>query len=91
LCQQLDGAPRGAVASAVGLAGGISAIAGAFSAAVIARVLDATGGNYTLVFLACASVYVIATGDHSLSPAAPSRLRRRRKRRRAGGRLRPVG
>jgi len=56
-----DTMPRGAVGSAVGLGGGISAIAGAFSAAVIGRVLDATGGNYTLVFFACASVYVIAT------------------------------
>ena len=36
-------------------------IAGAFSAAVVGRVLDATGNNYTLVFFACASVYVIAT------------------------------
>ncbi|MBV9514910.1 MAG: MFS transporter [Mycobacteriaceae bacterium] len=55
-----DTMPRGAVASTVGLGGGISAIAGAFSAAVIGRVLDATGNNYTVVFFACASVYVIA-------------------------------
>jgi MFS transporter, ACS family, hexuronate transporter len=56
-----DTMPRGAVGSAVGLAGGISSIAGAFSAAVIGRVLDATGGNYTVVFFACASVYLLAT------------------------------
>jgi ACS family hexuronate transporter-like MFS transporter len=56
-----DTMPRGAVASAVGLGGGISALAGAFSAAAIGRVLDATGNNYTVVFFACASVYVIAT------------------------------
>ena len=56
-----DTMPRGAVGSTVGLAGGISAIAGAFSAAVIGRVLDATGNNYTVVFFACASVYMIAT------------------------------
>lgn len=55
-----DSMPNEAVASAVGLGGGISAIAGAFSAAVVGRVLDATGGNYTVVFFACASVYVIA-------------------------------
>ena len=55
-----DTMPRGAVASAVGLGGGISSIAGAFSAAVIGRVLDATGNNYTVVFFACASVYVLA-------------------------------
>ncbi|MBV8914294.1 MAG: MFS transporter [Acetobacteraceae bacterium] len=56
-----DTMPRDAVASAVGLGGGISSIAGAFSAAVIGRVLDATGGNYTFVFFVCASVYVVAT------------------------------
>lgn len=57
-----DTMPRGAVASAVGLGGGISSIAGAFSSAVIGRVLDATGNNYTVVFFACASVYIVATG-----------------------------
>ena len=56
-----DTMPRGAVASAVGLAGGLSSLAGAFSAAAVGRVLDATGNNYTLVFFACASVYLIAT------------------------------
>ena len=56
-----DTMPRGAVASAVGLGGGISSLAGAFSAAAIGRVLDGTGNNYTVVFFACASVYVIAT------------------------------
>jgi MFS transporter, ACS family, hexuronate transporter len=56
-----DSMPRGAVASAVGLGGAISSIAGAFSAAIIGRVLDATHNNYTVVFFACASVYVIAT------------------------------
>jgi len=56
-----DTMPRGAVASAVGLGGGISSVAGAFSAAVIGRVLDATGNNYTVVFFVCASVYVVAT------------------------------
>jgi ACS family hexuronate transporter-like MFS transporter len=59
--QVSDTMPRGAVASAVGLGGGISSIAGAFSAAVIGRVLDATNNNYTVVFFACASVYLIAT------------------------------
>jgi ACS family hexuronate transporter-like MFS transporter len=55
-----DTMPLGAIASTVGLAGGISSIAGAFSAAVIGRALDAMGGNYTVVFFACASVYIIA-------------------------------
>ena len=70
-----DTMPRAAVASAVGLGGGISAVAGAFSAAVIGRVLDATGGNYTLVFFACASVYVVATAIiHFLLPRRRSVL-----------------
>ena len=56
-----DTMPRGAVASAVGLGGGISSIASAFSAAAVGRVLDATGNNYTIVFFVCASVYLIAT------------------------------
>jgi ACS family hexuronate transporter-like MFS transporter len=56
-----DTMPRGAVASAVGLGGAISSVASAFSAAIIGRVLDATHDNYTIVFFACASVYVIAT------------------------------
>jgi MFS transporter, ACS family, hexuronate transporter len=53
--------PRGAVVSAVGLGGGVSAVAGALSAAVAGRVLDAAGNNYTVVFFACASVHVVAT------------------------------
>jgi MFS transporter, ACS family, hexuronate transporter len=56
-----DTMPRGAVASAVGLGGGVSSLASAFSAAAVGRVLDATGNNYTAVFFACASVYLIAT------------------------------
>jgi ACS family hexuronate transporter-like MFS transporter len=56
-----DTMPRSAVASTVGLGGGVSSIAGAFSAAAVGRVLDATGNNYTVVFFVCASVYVIAT------------------------------
>jgi ACS family hexuronate transporter-like MFS transporter len=64
-----DTMPRDAIASTVGLGGGISSIAGAFSAAVIGRVLDATGNNYTVVFFACASVYVVAVvAIHFLLP-----------------------
>jgi ACS family hexuronate transporter-like MFS transporter len=70
-----DTMPQNAVASAVGLGGGVSAIAGAFSAAVVGRVLDATGNNYTVVFFACASVYVFATLIiHAILPQNRSRL-----------------
>jgi ACS family hexuronate transporter-like MFS transporter len=56
-----DTMPRQAVAGAVGLGGGISSIAGGFSAAVVGRVLDATNNNYTLVFFVGAGAYVVAT------------------------------
>jgi len=70
-----DTMPRGAVASTVGLGGGISSIAGAFSAAAVGRVLDATGNNYTIVFFACASVYVIATAIiHFILPSKRTSL-----------------
>ena len=70
-----DTLPRGAVASAVGLGGGISSIAGAFSAAAVGRVLDAIGNNYTVVFFACASVYVIATAIiHFILPSRRASL-----------------
>ena len=63
------------MASAVGLGGGISSIAGAFSAAAVGRVLDATGNNYTVVFFACASVYVIATAIiHFILPSKRASL-----------------
>src|SRR5580693_1102824 len=70
-----DTLPRGAVASAVGLGGGISSLAGAFSAAAIGRVLDATGNNYTFVFFVCAGVYVIATAIiHFILPSKRASL-----------------
>jgi MFS transporter, ACS family, hexuronate transporter len=70
-----DTMPRAAVASTVGLGGGISSIAGAFSAAAVGRVLDATGNNYTVVFFACASVYVIATAIiHFILPSKRTAL-----------------
>jgi ACS family hexuronate transporter-like MFS transporter len=56
-----DTMPKGAVAGAVGLGGGISSIVGGFSAAVVGRVLDATHNNYTLVFFVGAGAYVVAT------------------------------
>jgi MFS transporter, ACS family, hexuronate transporter len=56
-----DTLPKSAVAGAVGLGGGISSIVSGFSAAVVGRVLDATGNNYTLVFFVGAGAYVVAT------------------------------
>jgi len=56
-----DSLPKSAVAGAVGLGGCISSIFGGLSAAVVGRVLDATGNNYTLVFFVGAGAYVVAT------------------------------
>jgi MFS transporter, ACS family, hexuronate transporter len=56
-----DTLPKSAIAGAVGLGGGISSIVSGFSAAVVGRVLDATGNNYTLVFFVGAIAYAVAT------------------------------
>jgi ACS family hexuronate transporter-like MFS transporter len=67
--------PNGAVAGAVGLGGGISSIAGGFSAAVVGRVLDATHNNYELVFFVGAGAYVVAVlAIHLILPRHRSEL-----------------
>src|SRR3954468_22732325 len=55
-----DTMPKAAVAGAVGLGGCISSIFSGFSAKLVGRLLDATGGNYTLVFFVGAGAYVVA-------------------------------
>ena len=52
--------PKGAVAGAVGLGGGISSVFGGFSAILVGRLLDATNNNYTLLFFIGASAYAVA-------------------------------
>jgi len=70
-----DTMPKGAVAGAVGLGGCVSSILGGFSAVVVGRLLDATHNNYTLVFFAGASAYVVATlAVHLLLPKRRSEL-----------------
>ena len=56
-----DTMPKGAVAGAVGLGGAISSVLSGFSAKLVGRLLDATGGNYTLVFFVGAGAYVVAS------------------------------
>lgn len=61
--------PKRAVASAIGLGGFAGGIGGMIMAKSTGLVLDATGGNYTLIFAACTVVYFIAVlAVHLLSP-----------------------
>ncbi len=61
--------PKRAVASVIGLGGFCGGIGGMIMAKSTGLVLDATGGNYTLIFAACTVTYFIAVGAiHLLSP-----------------------
>jgi ACS family hexuronate transporter-like MFS transporter len=55
-----DTLPAGAVSSAVGIGGCAAGVTGMFSAMAVGRVLDATGGNYLILFLAAAAAYPLA-------------------------------
>lgn len=61
--------PKRAVGSVIGLGGFAGGIGGMIMAKSTGLVLDATGGNYTLIFMACTTVYFIAVlAIHLLSP-----------------------
>lgn len=61
--------PKRAVGSAIGLGGFAGGIGGMIMAKSTGMVLDATGGNYTLIFAACTVVYFLAVAAvHLLSP-----------------------
>ncbi|WP_310531053.1 MFS transporter [Novosphingobium sp.] len=61
--------PKRAVASVIGLGGFAGGIGGMIMAKSVGLVLDATGGNYTLIFAACTVTYFLAVGCiHLLSP-----------------------
>lgn len=61
--------PKRAVGSAIGLGGFAGGIGGMIMAKSTGLVLDATGGNYTLIFAACTTVYFLAVAAiHLLSP-----------------------
>ncbi|MEJ6011542.1 MFS transporter [Novosphingobium aquae] len=61
--------PKRAVASVIGLGGFAGGIGGMIMAKSVGLVLDATNGNYTLIFAACTVVYFLAVGCiHMLSP-----------------------
>ena len=61
--------PKRAVGSVIGLGGFAGGIGGMIMAKSTGLVLDATGGNYTVIFAACTVVYFLAVGAiHLLSP-----------------------
>ncbi len=61
--------PKRAVGSVIGLGGFAGGVGGMIMAKSTGLVLDATDGNYTLIFAACTVVYFLAVGAiHLLSP-----------------------
>jgi ACS family hexuronate transporter-like MFS transporter len=61
--------PKRAVGSVIGLGGFCGGVGGMIMAKSTGLVLDATDGNYTLIFAACTVVYFLAVGAiHLLSP-----------------------
>ncbi len=61
--------PKRAVGSVIGLGGFMGGIGGMIMAKSTGLVLDATGGDYTMIFAACTMVYFIAVGViHLLTP-----------------------
>ena len=62
--------PKRSVSSVIGLGGFAGGIGGMIMAKSTGLVLDATSGNYTLIFAACTGAYFIALAAvHILSPA----------------------
>jgi ACS family hexuronate transporter-like MFS transporter len=61
--------PKRAVGSVIGLGGFMGGVGGMIMAKSTGLVLDATGGNYTIIFAACTTVYFLAVlVVHVLSP-----------------------
>jgi ACS family hexuronate transporter-like MFS transporter len=61
--------PKRAVGSVIGLGGFMGGIGGMIMAKSTGLVLDATGGDYSIIFAVCTSVYFIAVlAIHILSP-----------------------
>ncbi|UZK66345.1 MFS transporter [Sphingomonas sp. M1-B02] len=61
--------PKRAVGSVIGLGGFMGGIGGMIMAKSTGLVLDATDGNYTIIFAACTTVYFLAVlAIHLLSP-----------------------
>ncbi len=68
-CTVSDMYPRRAVASVVGLGGFAGSMAATGVQRLTGRLLDATGGDYTLIFAVCGTAYLVALGViHLLVP-----------------------
>ena len=61
--------PKRAVGSVIGLGGFAGGVGGMIMATSVGKILDVTGGNYTLIFAACTVVYFLAVAAiHLLAP-----------------------
>jgi MFS transporter, ACS family, hexuronate transporter len=61
--------PKRAVGSVIGLGGFMGGVGGMIMAKTTGLVLDATGGNYSIIFAVCTAVYFVAVACiHALSP-----------------------
>ena len=61
--------PKRAVGSVIGLGGFMGGIGGMIMAKSTGLVLDATGGDYSIIFAVCTTVYFLAVlAIHILSP-----------------------
>jgi len=69
-----DTLPAGAVSSVIGIGGFAAGVAGMFVAMAVGRILDATGGNYMVLFVGAAAAYPLAVLVMALILRRPSSL-----------------
>lgn len=72
-----DTLPARAVSSVIGIGGFAAGICGMFVAMAVGRILDATGGNYMLLFLVAGAAYPIAVLIMALILRRPVRVETR--------------
>ena len=61
--------PRKAVGSVIGIGGAAGAVGGMFIAMLVGAILQATGGNYALIFIVAGLMYFLALAViHVLAP-----------------------
>lgn len=67
-----DTVPARGVSSVIGMGGFAAGIVGMFVAMAVGRILDATGGNYTILFIGAAVAYPLAVGVMALIVRRPA-------------------
>ncbi|MBC9035054.1 MFS transporter [Sphingomonas sp. JC676] len=67
-----DTLPAGAVSSVIGIGGFAAGVTGMFVAMAVGRILDATGGNYMVLFIGAAAAYPLAVLVMALILRRPS-------------------